>query len=36
MRAMEIYHGNKAHAADYLGISRSTLYHHIKEYGIIV
>ncbi|MDJ0360014.1 helix-turn-helix domain-containing protein [Rhodococcus sp. H29-C3] len=35
IRAMESCHGNKAHAAEYLGISRSTLYHRIKEYGII-
>lgn len=34
VNALEMMRGNKAHAADFLGISRSALYHHLREYGL--
>lgn len=33
--ALEVKHDNKSHAADFLGISRTSLYHHMREYGLL-
>ncbi|MEN0140542.1 MAG: helix-turn-helix domain-containing protein [Rhodococcus sp. (in: high G+C Gram-positive bacteria)] len=33
--ALELKHHNKSHAAEFLGISRNSLYHHMREYGLL-
>lgn len=35
IHALELSHDNKSHAAEYLGISRTSLYHHMREYGLL-
>ncbi|MFC9550024.1 sigma-54-dependent Fis family transcriptional regulator [Rhodococcus sp. NPDC056960] len=35
IRALELKHHNKSHAAEFLGISRNSLYHHMREYGLL-
>lgn len=34
IEALQMHDDNKSHAAEYLGISRSSLYHHIRQFGL--